>query len=557
LRVKNQIRAVWCLILLMIAVMGMPVMAAKDEFFPLDKIKPGLSGVGYTVFQGTKIESFNVKVIGLVPAGYGDNQLILVRLSGKRLEENGGLAAGMSGSPVYFKGKLAGAISFGFQNADPLLAMVTPIESMLRLLDWQRVAESRIYQSCHGIVPIATPVIVSGMGRRGYEMASRVLEAQYLKPVFSPGAAGRPEMSRTVPVKPGSAIAVQLVSGDYQVSAIGTVTWTGKNQFLAFGHPFMNKGTVGYNAYQAQVLQTVQSRVMSFKMGTALYPVGKIIQDRNAGIAGILGERQPMIEVEVAVRDRDRKLSRTSRFQVIDDELLYPGLIVSGITSAIDHALDRVGEGTAHVKVQLETLPGTEAIVRNNIFYSKDVAVSCLKDIADVLDMVAGNEFAKVQLKSIRVDVDIEKVQTTARVIKLETATKKVKPGDTVHIEAVLHSFRGETFKIPLQLTIPETSQSGKLLLAIHGGAENVLFEEKEGSRKKDPSKFDYGQIHSWEELVAEYLKKPTNNQLVLEYFPLTSEESEADEAEVEPERVTADTPYYILGEAQLILEVK
>lgn len=555
--VKIRIRVVWSLFLIIIAVMGMPVMAAREEFFPVDQIKPGLDGVGYTVFQGTKIEPFNVKVIGLLPAGYGDTKLILVRLSGKTLEENGGLAAGMSGSPVYIKGKLAGAVSYGFENADPLLAMVTPIQSMLSLLDSGQVAASRLHLGYQGIVPVATPVIISGMGRRGYEMASRVLEAHHLKPVFSPGAGRENGTSRLVPVKPGSAIAVQLVSGDYQVSAIGTLTWTGKNQFLAFGHSFMNKGMVGYNAYQAQVLQTVQSRVMSFKMGTALNPIGKIVQDRTAGIAGIFGERQPMIDVTVTVRDRDRKLTKTSHFQVIDDELLYPGLIISGVTSAVDNAVDRVGEGTAHVKVQLEIFPGTEAIVRTNMFYSKDIAVSCQKDVADMLGTIAGNEFSKVQLKSVQVDVDIEKVQTTARIIKLETAAKKVKPGETVALEAVIRSFRGETFKIPLQIKISETSEPGKLLLIVHGGAENTLLEEKEGSRKKNPSKFDYHDINSLEELIADYLKTPTNNQLVLEYYPLVAEESGADETEVEPERVTADTSYYILGEAQLILEVE
>jgi len=538
----------------MIAVMGMPVMAAREEFFPIEQIKPGLTGVGYTVFQGTKIERFDVKVIGLVPAGYGDNQLILVRLSGKRLEENGGLSAGMSGSPVYIKGKLAGAVSYGFQNADPMLALLTPIHSMLRLLDGERATAFRAYRE---FVPVATPVIVSGMGKRGYEMASRVLEGHHLSPVFLPGGAGKAGMSRMVSVKPGSAIAVQLVSGDYQVSAIGTVTWTGKNQFLAFGHPFMNKGLVGYNAYQAQVLQTVQSRVMSFKMGTALNPIGKIVQDRNAGIAGVFGQRQSMIEVEVAVRDRDRALTKTSRFQVVDDETLYPGLIVAGVMSAMDHALDRVGEGTAKVKVRLETSDGKDAIVRTNMFYSKDIAASCLKDVAEALEMLATNEFVKVDLKSVRVEAEIEKVQTTARIIKLETETKKVKPGEKVVLEAILHSFRGETFKVPLRLTIPETSEPGKLLLSVHGGAENVLIEEKESGRKKNPSKPEYEHARSLEELIAEYLKKPTNNQLVLEYYPLSSEESGEDETDIEPERVIADTSYYILGEAQLVLEIQ
>jgi SpoIVB peptidase S55. len=153
-----------------------PVSQGAERILPLDKVQPGMNGYGYTVFSGTKVEKFKVKVIATVDSSsFGKDKLILVRLSGKALEENGGLSAGMSGSPVYFRNRLAGAISYGFENADPFLALVTPIDSMLKMLDdTEKTAYLRNYSLKP--IPVATPLMISGMKQRSFELVSRLLE---------------------------------------------------------------------------------------------------------------------------------------------------------------------------------------------------------------------------------------------------------------------------------------------------------------------------------------------------------------------------------------------
>lgn len=387
-------------------------------------------------------------------------------------------------------------------------------------------------------------------------MIRSVLESQQLQPVYAPGRIGKADKTNPFSIKPGSAIAVQLVSGDYQATAIGTLTWIDGDYFLAFGHSFMNKGKVEYNVLKASVLQTVKSQTMPFKMGTALNPIGKIIEDRHAGILGCFGNSPSMIEVEVNVSDTDQKKVLKSRFRVVDMEELYPDLIVSGVTAAVDRAIDRLGEGTAKVTARFETGNPNESIVRENLFFSKDIGVSCIKDITSLLKIFADNDFHHADLRSVKVEIQIAKAQTTARIIKLEADTTKVKPGATLAVNATVHTFRGSTFKVPLHVKIPENAVPGKLLLTARGGAEVVLGEKDEDD-KKGSNKPNYQTIDSLEKQLKDYLATFKNDQLVLEYFPILPENKTEITEAVEPIRQAADTGYYILGTANLLIEVE
>lgn len=543
-------------VLLMLFTLISPVTMGKEQYFPLEKIKPGMTGIGYTVFYGTKIEKFDVKVLEIVNSVYGDAKLILVRLSGKNLEESGGLAAGMSGSPIYIKGCLVGAISYGFPNADPMLAMVTPIKSMLKIMEGCP-EPAPLAELKKGLqpVPAAAPVIFSGMGRRGFELMSRALAGLNFEPVFLPGFGEKTEPEK-VKLEPGSAIAVQMVSGDYQVSAIGTVTWVNGRNFLAFGHSFTNKGPVDFYAFQAKILHIVKSREMSYKIGTSLQPFGRIIEDRSVGIFGRSGEYPEMIEVAVGIKDLNKNTVRESNFEVINNEQYYSELIPAGVTAAIDEAIDRVGSGSAKVVMKIETDQNKEALYRDNLFFGKDIAVACQKELRSILDIFAANEFSAVKLKKVRLEIEIGKEQTTARVVKIETENNKVKPGETVTVNVLLHSYRGFSFLTPFKVKIPEDIEAGKLILTARGGAETVS-EEKEET-KKETADLDYKDFDSFDDLVTDFLTKPKNYELVLEYYPLLNAGKEEEDETVNDEQIQfkTGTKYHILGEAQLTLEV-
>jgi hypothetical protein len=530
----------------------------KEIFFSLEQIKPGMTGEGYSVFLGTKIEKFGVKVLATVEGNFNQGELILVRLSGSPLQESGGLAAGMSGSPVYIQGKLAGAISYGFENADSFLALVTPISSMLNLMNqgakvsWRKLGSSKP-------VPVVTPVTVTGMGRRGYELLQQSLEPYGLKTMAAANYKGNKNKPGGVAIQPGSAVAVQMVSGDYQVSAIGTVTFVDDKNFLAFGHPFTNKGSVNYPAFQAYILHTVKSPVLSFKIGVPLTPIGRIEQDRQAGILGKIGEKSDLIPVSVRVKDLDRNQSRESHFQVINNEQMYHDLIIAGITDAVDQAIDRIGTGTAKVMIQIKTGERETPICRENLFYGKDIAVSCLKDLQDALNILAFNEFSAISIQSITVNIEIQNEQDTARIQKIDCQQTTVKPGESIRVEIRVHTFRGDTFTMPFEVKLPDNIEPGKFTLTARGGSKGPI-SEAEGNRKKENPSEDYGSVNSFADLLENYLTAPKNNEIVLEYNPPAKQKvddvNSKEAKDQKPVQLKQNTQYHLTGEAQLAVEV-
>src|ERR1700751_3388667 len=109
-----------------------PLSAQSDEILPLSQVQPGMHGYAYTIFAGDQVEKFDLEVIGVMPNFLGPRQsIILIELKGPKVEHTG-VVAGMSGSPVYLNGKLAGALSLKLGVfTKEAIAGVTPIEDIL------------------------------------------------------------------------------------------------------------------------------------------------------------------------------------------------------------------------------------------------------------------------------------------------------------------------------------------------------------------------------------------------------------------------------------------
>lgn len=115
---------------------------ARSPFVPLEpimtlsQVKPGMKAQVKTVIEGTEIKQFAATLLGVVPRKTQPSNLIVIRIDDQYVRDNGGIAAGMSGSPVYVDGKLVGAIGYGWAFGDSSLGLVTPIEEMIKVMDW-------------------------------------------------------------------------------------------------------------------------------------------------------------------------------------------------------------------------------------------------------------------------------------------------------------------------------------------------------------------------------------------------------------------------------------
>src|SRR5690554_5049560 len=135
-----------------------------SEIMRLDDVEPAMEGIARTVFQGYKVEEFPVKIIDIVDQGL-NNSLILFKASGEKIEEIGGIASGMSGSPVYVDGKLIGAIAYSWSLSDHRYGLITPIEDMLELLESEDQFADRGFQG----FALNTPLFISGMQGRAFQ----------------------------------------------------------------------------------------------------------------------------------------------------------------------------------------------------------------------------------------------------------------------------------------------------------------------------------------------------------------------------------------------------
>lgn len=497
---------------------------AQASFMPVEEIKAGMNGVGRTVVEGTKIEEFGVEVLGILKNKGPVGDLILVRTSGPVIERTGGIAQGMSGSPVYIDGRLIGAVAYGWSLTDHRIGMVTPIEDMLKL--WE-LPDTLNKPTSPEIKPLATPLMVSGLGKPALEILKKNLQPYNLQPYASGEA---PEGVVFAPLEPGSALGVQLARGDVNVGAIGTVTYVEGGKVLAFGHPFLKKGNIGYFMTNAYMFTTVKGLENSFKVGAVGEAVGIINQDRGAAIAGEQGLYPVIVPLNIKVTDAATGRSQEAAVQVVKDEQIGPVLSAVMVFNVIDKTMDRTGSGTAKVSFSISSndLPGG-AMKRENMFYSPaSIGEAAVGEFFEAINMLAANQYQQVGIMDVKVDIKVEEERRTATILEAKAKQDSVRPGDKVEIEVKLKPFRGEAFTQNVVFDVPKQQAAGPLMLEVRGGGFIPLTQllKKQGGEldlagfvdKKNKNK-------SLADEVRSFLERDCNNDLVVEVMEMEMEE--------------------------------
>src|SRR5499433_1935176 len=283
--------------ILLISVSSLTLPAQTSQFMSVDEVRPGMKGYGKTVFQGTKIEQFEVELLGVLKNFAPKQDMILARLSGGPLARTG-VIAGMSGSPVYIDGKLLGAVAFSFPYATEPIAGLQPIQQVLGLLDQTNVAPPKqiaqgpadgsgsggvllsesptafVYNQLQKVAEgtplhqlllpqsllsggfggtsapnaaaltrIQTPLFVSGATPAALQQFAPFFSAFGFTPVQGGGGGSAQNLGATPSkLEPGASVNVELIRGDLSWSANGTVTYVDGNKVYAFGHPNLTAG---------------------------------------------------------------------------------------------------------------------------------------------------------------------------------------------------------------------------------------------------------------------------------------------------------------------------
>jgi hypothetical protein len=317
-----------------------------------------------------------------------------------------------------------------------------------------------------GLSPVATPLMVSGLPVRCFAELRRQLAPLGLEPVQGGGGGGTDEGGGAGRgFRPGDAIGVQLMRGDSDWTAIGTVTHVEGSRVLAFGHSFLQAGAWEAPVTRADVQIILKSSMRSMKLANAGPVVGKLVDDRQACIAAELGGRARMVPVEVEVTGAGRG-DRAFRYEIVQHPTVSGMLASWALTDSMSAAYPWQDDATITVRQRIEVAGHAPVEVVSVESTSGSFSYSMTRPLAVVL----ANPFERVKLERLTYRVNVEPRRRTARILSVRAAKPEVKPGTEVTLYVKLRPFGGEDTELPFTLRVPAWPREGRFQVAFRGG---------------------------------------------------------------------------------------
>jgi hypothetical protein len=531
---------------------------AQTVYLPLDQVKPGMVGIGRTVFSGTKLEEFKVHILGVMRNVIAPKRnLILARLEGGPLAKTG-VIAGMSGSPVYVDGKLMGAVSYSLgQFSTEPIAGITPIAEMIdatlmptaaratqpvsigvrpsprELLDiWSRdlgrstsfvadPSQALVLSGAAGdlgrlgamLRPIAVPMIASGFDATALDPIAPALSAAGFVPMSGQGQGNAQASAVTTPLRPGDAVGVGLLTGDFELGATGTVTHVDGDRVYAFGHPLYNLGPTQFPMTRAEVQVILPSLMASSKLASFGEVIGTVQQDRATAIAGRMGPKPSMIPVTITLNS-DRGPSRTFSFGVVRDFTFTPLLTYLSVSNVLTSYERGVGPASFSIRGQA-SIRSEGDLSFEDIFSGEQSAGGTAAYVAGPLTALLKNAGENVEVERIALTIDASEQPRTARIERVWLDTTRPRAGQDAIVNVALRSSRGEEIIRQVPIQIP-ANLTGSLQLTV-ADAVRTTADDRRDTRGAD--------LQRASQILRTFNRSRKNNRL---YVRLTSNDSGA-----------------------------
>ncbi len=531
-----------------------------------DKVLPGMKGYGLTVMHGGKIERFDVEVIDVVRNFSPGNNAILVRCSGLGLEHSGIIAGmsgspvfidgKMIGAVAYGWGMSKDAIG-GVQPIRQMLAIRAdrgPSEGRqsnggsrggrwstdsyfakeaAALPGWKTVAASLRRRGggsgslmkngvggseslATGAVPLLSPLMVGGASAGTVATLREALAGTTLFPLARGSAGATADLSGErselgglgdvhageIRLEPGSAIAVPLVTGDMDLSAIGTVTEVRDGKVYAFGHAFMGEGASPLPIATSYIYTVVPNVNVSFKMGTSIATTGSLVTDEQTGIVGVEGKSSipPTVPITFAVKHADGTVDNTFHYQLSPHPHLTPELLTAIVGESLMSHRALPNEYTAHLtgELRFHSSAGPRTIkldsLGTNESFNPEIA---LLPVA----MLSDNPFENLKLTGVSLEATVEGKSRSGEIMSVTLDRLSAEPGDTLTAMVEIKPFQKAAMSVPMTIKIPEGTADGDYELSV-GSAAMALVEEAGYA----PQRFDPRDIAGLERAIQHLL---------------------------------------------------
>jgi hypothetical protein len=498
MHVRKLIPAISAILLVTTAVWAQPIM-------PLDQVRKGMKGYGLTVFEGNKVEKFDVEIVGVLRNIGPDQNIILANVDSPVIRR-AGVIAGMSGSPIYVEGKLIGALAYGWQFSKEPVAGITPIDEMLKIASagstsdviatatprvtaaeflesmssakpeavFQKIATSfgaKQLSTLSGARPIAIPLSLSSFAPETVQRFGQYLDQMgfVAVPAGTTLTASKERLAKKA-FAPGDPIGAVLLNGDFNVAATGTVTHIDGDRVYAFGHPFLDIGSVSFPMAQSEIVTVMPSLASSFKVANTGAIVGALEQDRSSGIMGVIGQEANTIPVTLTVDGSGP--ARTYHVNVVRHSQLSPLILAMAVDTVVANAQRGAGERTVMLDSEI-SMQGLPPIRLREGWAGAQARGAIPAYLAVVSGYLMSNEFRDARIEEVKLHLHHD---DHLRIAKLMDASiippenGRISPGNTIQVRATLKPFRGEPFVETFHVKVPENQSPGSAYLLIGSG---------------------------------------------------------------------------------------
>jgi hypothetical protein len=454
-----------------------PAAHAADPVMPLSEVRAGMHCTGLSVIKGTEISSFDVEILDVIAPETGlSGARILIRVSGPAVDATG-IGPGFSGSPVMCDGRNAGAISEGLGEYGNDVALATPIEDMIRD---RPPAPPREARRDPGLLraarPLALPLTVTGLSGRAAALVRQAAVRAHRPLIVSP--AGPQGGYQPVELRPGSAVAASISTGDLALGAIGTLTYRDGDDVWAFGHPFEGLGRRALFLQDTYVYTVIQNPLgiqdfgaITYKLASADgYLHGSITNDQVDSISGKIGQQPRSIPLHVDARNRTGERVTLDSLLADERDLGY-GAGISfvaplGVTQALGRLMRDFGPVTFRMCARFRVRELRRPMGFCNPYFSVDAAVSDLSEAGGLVDFF---DFAPMHVESVNVGISAQAGVEQDALVRAR-GPRRARQGSRIRVRLTLQRRRGGRHSVIVPVRVPRSLEPGMHRLTIRGG---------------------------------------------------------------------------------------
>jgi hypothetical protein len=445
--------------------------------------------------------------------------------------EKTGVIAGMSGSPVYIDGKLLGAVAYAWAFGKEPIAGITPFCQMHSYVEsyerrdlveqnkpthvglrepvsiggstYDSVTVSQDWSDPEAtaadglwMVPLRTPIATTGFTAHSLSLMREKFHTSGLIPMQGGGASAKvAEHEKNVQLQAGGPLVVAMVTGDFDMSGIGTVTHIEGNRVYGWGHPFMGLGTCEFPLMTGYIHTIYPRQSVSFKLGSPLRTVGVINADVSTGIAGWLGRKPEMLPVRMTVAREPEGTSRTFNVEVARQRSMLAPLTYSVLTNSVDMEGELPEELTAELSARIEVEDHAPIVIKDTFSgssYSGGRAPMALyNQIASVVGLMTYNTYKPVRINRIECDTRIMPGRRTAEIEAIELDSEVLAPGDTLRATLFIRPFKGPRQRLPVSLKLPADLPEGNYTAIVCDDLSNARFELRDNPNLSNPQNLE------------------------------------------------------------------